>query len=202
MEFNDDVFYFKASKVPKQSVPTLADMRKGCLGYTAKEIAAFGHHLHRIIHAEDLIRFTDLRNGFRAIPVSAKQYLLRMKTKKGVWQWVLLQVVKTNVGCRPDIQILEMQEAVETSALKDFDVPVLPSTLILDRLATLSPRQREALRLIAEAKTDDKIAELMGISTKTIMVFKAQICQKLGAKNKADLIRIANHVGLDNIPEF
>lgn len=65
-----------------------------------------------------------------------------------------------------------------------------------DLLATLSPRQREVLRLIAEGKTTKKIAQLLEISVKTVETHRAQLMERLGIHDVAGLVRYAIIVGL------
>lgn len=65
-----------------------------------------------------------------------------------------------------------------------------------DLLATLSPRQREVLRLIAEGKTTKQIAQLLEISVKTVETHRAQLMERLGIHEVAGLVRYAIIVGL------
>lgn len=65
-----------------------------------------------------------------------------------------------------------------------------------DLLATLSPRQREVLRLIAEGKTTKQIAQLLKISVKTVETHRAQLMERLGIHDVAGLVRYAIIVGL------
>lgn len=63
-------------------------------------------------------------------------------------------------------------------------------------LATLSPRQREVLRLIAEGKTTKQIAQLLEISVKTVETHRSQLMERLGIHDVAGLVRYAIIVGL------
>jgi|SRR5215213_2190009 len=63
-------------------------------------------------------------------------------------------------------------------------------------LATLSPRQREVLRLIAEGKTTKQIAQVLEISVKTVETHRAQLMERLGIHDVAGLVRYAIIVGL------
>jgi DNA-binding NarL/FixJ family response regulator len=65
-----------------------------------------------------------------------------------------------------------------------------------DLLATLSPRQREVLRLIAEGKTTKQIAHVLDISVKTVETHRAQLMERLGIHDVAGLVRYAIIVGL------
>lgn len=65
-----------------------------------------------------------------------------------------------------------------------------------DLLATLSPRQREVLRLIAEGRTTKQIAQLLEISVKTVETHRAQLMERLDIHDVAGLVRYAIMVGL------
>jgi DNA-binding NarL/FixJ family response regulator len=65
-----------------------------------------------------------------------------------------------------------------------------------DLLATLSPRQREVLRLIAEGRTTKQIAQVLEISVKTVETHRAQLMERLDIHDVAGLVRYAIMVGL------
>lgn len=65
-----------------------------------------------------------------------------------------------------------------------------------DLLATLSPRQREVLRLIAEGHTTKQIAQVLEISVKTVETHRAQLMERLDIHDVAGLVRYAIIVGL------
>lgn len=68
----------------------------------------------------------------------------------------------------------------------------------LDRL---SPREREVLQLLAEGHTGREIADKLVISPKTVEGHKTRIMEKLGARNRSDLIRFALTSGLVSADE-
>jgi len=68
-----------------------------------------------------------------------------------------------------------------------------------DLLDSLSPRQREVLRLIAEGRTTKQIAQELGISVKTVETHRAQLMERLSIRDVAGLVRYAILVGLINV---
>jgi two-component system response regulator NreC len=67
----------------------------------------------------------------------------------------------------------------------------------------LTSREREVLQLIAEGASNQKVAQELYISVKTVEAHRAHIMTKLHAKNRTDLIRYALRkglVGLDAVP--
>ena len=59
---------------------------------------------------------------------------------------------------------------------------------------TLSDREFEVLKLIAQGKTVSEIADLLSLSVATISTYRARLLEKLHLKNNAELTRYA----LDN----
>ncbi len=62
--------------------------------------------------------------------------------------------------------------------------------------ATLSVREQEVLKLIAEGRTGKEIAERLFLSPNTIERHRTNIMNKLGLHNRAELIRFAIQEGL------
>jgi DNA-binding NarL/FixJ family response regulator len=60
----------------------------------------------------------------------------------------------------------------------------------------LTPRELEIVKLIAEAHSNDEIAELLVISKKTVERHRANILQKLGMHDRVQLTRYAIRRGL------
>jgi DNA-binding NarL/FixJ family response regulator len=60
----------------------------------------------------------------------------------------------------------------------------------------LTPREQEVVKLIAEAHTNDEIAEVLVISKKTVERHRANILEKLGMRDRVELTRYAIRRGL------
>jgi DNA-binding NarL/FixJ family response regulator len=60
----------------------------------------------------------------------------------------------------------------------------------------LTPREEEILKLVAEAHTNDEIAEMLVISKKTVERHRANILEKLGMRDRVELTRYAIRRGL------
>ena len=60
----------------------------------------------------------------------------------------------------------------------------------------LTPREEEVVKLIAEAHTNDEIAEMLVISKKTVERHRANILEKLGMRDRVELTRYAIRRGL------
>ncbi|HVK86907.1 MAG TPA: response regulator transcription factor [Kofleriaceae bacterium] len=60
----------------------------------------------------------------------------------------------------------------------------------------LSVREREVLRLIAEGHTNREVADLLGLSIKSVETYRARSMEKLGLRTRAELVRYALELGL------
>ncbi len=62
-------------------------------------------------------------------------------------------------------------------------------------LATLSPRETEVLRGVVAGKANKIIAYELGISPRTVEVYRANVMAKTGAKGLSELVRMAMSAG-------
>ena len=65
-----------------------------------------------------------------------------------------------------------------------------------DRLAQLTSREREVLRLIVEGRTNKETAATLGISHRTVETHRENILRKLGVRSVAELTRLAIETGM------
>jgi DNA-binding NarL/FixJ family response regulator len=84
-----------------------------------------------------------------------------------------------------------------------FLYPAAVTALIRDYLARgddpsdpLTPRELEIVKLVAEGRTSEEIAEALVISRKTVEHHRSHILEKLGMRDRVDLTRYAIRRGL------
>lgn len=65
---------------------------------------------------------------------------------------------------------------------------------------TLTPRERQILQLIAEARSTREIASLLDLSVNTVAVHRANIMERLGVHKTAELVLYAVRSGIAQIP--
>lgn len=83
----------------------------------------------------------------------------------------------------------QLRAAIETAfALEERR---LERRLDADRLARLTPREREVLERAAQGLHAKEIAASLGISPRTVEVHKTRIMEKLGVRNVAELVRFS-----------
>jgi RNA polymerase sigma factor (sigma-70 family) len=74
------------------------------------------------------------------------------------------------------------QRAAESDAVRRADLE--------RRLARLTPREREVLAMIVEGRHNREVAQVLGISPRTVEVYKARVMDKLDVERLPDLIRL------------
>jgi FixJ family two-component response regulator len=68
--------------------------------------------------------------------------------------------------------------------------------ILLTRLATLTPREREVLEHVVSGQLNKQVAADLGTVEKTIKVHRARVMEKMHAQSLADLVRIAERLGI------
>jgi two-component system response regulator FixJ len=67
---------------------------------------------------------------------------------------------------------------------------------IRERVGGLSERQREVMTLAAQGFTNKEIGKKMDITTRTVESYRSWVMERTGAKNLAELIRMAMRLGM------
>nr|WP_287411448.1 response regulator transcription factor [Pseudodesulfovibrio sp.] len=68
-----------------------------------------------------------------------------------------------------------------------------------DPYSTLTPREQEVMRMLAEGLTAKEVAEKLFISPKTVENHRTNLMKKLGLKSTVELVRYAARLGLIDI---
>lgn len=104
----------------------------------------------------------------------------------------------------------DLVEAIrQVSAGRDYLHPALGASLlrrlagpveaIVEGIESLTPREIEVLKLLALGHTNSEIAGLLGVSARTVEAHRGQVMDKLAARSRADLVRMAAGAGLLNL---
>ena len=65
-----------------------------------------------------------------------------------------------------------------------------------DRLAPLTPRERQVFERVARGETHRAIGEQLGIGKKSVDTYRARVYQKLGIASRAELVDLALEAGV------
>ncbi len=123
-----------------------------------------------------------------AFKAGAKGYIF-----KGTAPREIVEAVEKVVGGRQYVSPQIVDEFME-----DF-VDTLRKTTPEEPFDTLSQREREILRLIAEGATTKEIASKLYISTSTVKTHRVNIMKKLHVKDIAGLVKIAIRKGMTKV---
>ena len=85
--------------------------------------------------------------------------------------------------------------AIASLMLDDY-VRRVAGSEVVDQYEALSAREREIFQLIAEARTNKEVAQLLGISPATVDTHRSRILQKLDIHNTAELVLYAVRRGV------
>ena len=113
----------------------------------------------------------------RTIASGAKGYI----TKRSVPEQLVQAIRKVHAGGR-----YLTEEAAELLALR-----MASGAEGRSQLDTLSNREIQVLRCLAEGQTTREIAEVYHISIKTVDTYRSRLLQKLNLRNNAELTRFA-----------
>jgi two-component system response regulator FixJ len=88
--------------------------------------------------------------------------------------------------------LASIQHAVEKGRERDLDATELET--LQSRFSTLSARQREVMELAVAGLSNKEIGSRLNISPKTVENHRAWVMERIGARNIAELVRIAMKV--------
>lgn len=69
--------------------------------------------------------------------------------------------------------------------------------VIQGRLTSLTPREREVMAHVVAGRLNKQIAGALGTVEKTIKVHRSRMMEKMGVRTVADLVRLAERVGIE-----
>jgi RNA polymerase sigma factor (sigma-70 family) len=125
---------------------------------------------------------------FRALEAGAQGYLL--KESAGI---ELVNAIRTIWTGRRYLSQKLSTELVDQNP-QQYEVGALK-----DPLARLSSREREILQLVVEGKSSVEIADILGLSPKTVETYRSRLTQKLGITDLPALVKFAIQHGLTSL---
>lgn len=123
-----------------------------------------------------LSMYPEDRYAIQALKAGASGYLEKDCQPEEL-QKAVKEILTTGKYISPTVAVILANTIDTTSSSSSYDL--------------LSDREVQVLRLLADAKTNNEIAEQLNISPKTVATYKARILKKLNLKNTAELIRFA-----------
>jgi FixJ family two-component response regulator len=101
------------------------------------------------------------------------------------------------------ISPLALEAAIDVAFVQDRKLRQqrLEMATLQSRFNTLTPREREVLPLIAEGLLNKQAAAVLRISEVTLQVHRCQVMRKMAARSFAELVRMAERLGIQAAPE-
>lgn len=186
-------------------------------GYSAEEFMVKGYHFtYSLVHPEDrpeLIEKVQQRQAqfLRTLPRGDYgkyrfSYTYRLKRADGVYVQMLKQssVVQADedgnpallLGIGTDITHLKKDNSISLSIARLDQGCIETPGAGAGRDCVVSPRELEVLSLIVEGKSTSDIAETLKISSFTVKNHRRNMLEKTGAKNMAEVVKLAFFQGL------
>lgn len=89
---------------------------------------------------------------------------------------------------------LVLDPEIARDAIREAEGPAAVTTA--DPYDSLTDREKQVLKLVAEGRSNKEVAELLDISVKTAMSHREHVMEKLGLHSRTDLIRFALRQGV------
>jgi DNA-binding CsgD family transcriptional regulator len=68
--------------------------------------------------------------------------------------------------------------------------------MVLDRIATLTPREREVFELVIRGDTNKQAARALGCTERTVKAHRHRVMEKTQVQSLAELVSLAERVGV------
>lgn len=170
-------------------------------GYSRDKIDELGFKFFTdTIHPDDLSIIPDALSRFTSGETPIFGGLLRIRDKNGEYHWFLGSMTVMDIkNDRPYRIVVNVQNLEEMNDTRNQILQLIRENLQLKnqlRINSLSKREIQVVRHIANGHTDKEIAEELSISPATVKTHRHNIIEKLGLKNKAGIAQFATEVGL------
>jgi len=137
--------------------------------------------------------YIDVEHVLSALHHGASGYIAKASSPQDL-ETVLHAIARGELACSHEIEELLTQSYGRDGFLADEpDCRLSP-----DRLSytSLTPRQRQILRLLAESHSSKEIAHLLGVKVRTVNSHRGLLMKRLGIHNTAGLVRYAIRQGV------
>jgi FixJ family two-component response regulator len=90
----------------------------------------------------------------------------------------------------------ELLQAIEQAFSRDRDLRAAKTleNSILGRLGTLTPRERQVMKLVTTGMTNKEIADTLDLKLVTVKLYRGQVMEKMQAHSLADLVKMSERI--------
>ncbi len=122
--------------------------------------------------------------------------LVKEAIKAGASGYILKRAAETELISAIQV-ILRGDMYIDPAMLRSLLIETRPDSTQQNRpVETLTPREKEILKLIVEGYTNRQISEQLTISIRTVEGHRANIADKLGLRSRLELVRYARQHGM------
>jgi DNA-binding NarL/FixJ family response regulator len=149
------------------------------------EVASRSHKLARPPRIVILSMHSDESYVLRALAAGASAYLLKDATDED-----LLPALRAISAGKP-----YFSPAVTALLVEDY-IRQLQARGLTDSYHLLTDREKQVLQLLAEGRSNKEVASLLDVGLSTVETHRANLMQKLGLHNTAEIVLYAVRKGL------
>ena len=173
----------EALRLVREKRPDIALIDISMPGLNGLEVAGRIAHEHRTTRVVIVSMHSDDESVRRALVAGAAGYLLKNSDRSEL-ELALRAVARGDTWLSPSLtkRVVAAYTQGTPQASEGF--------------ATLTPRQREVLQLVAEGHSNKEIASRLNVALKTVETHRTELMERLGIHGVASLVRYAIQVGL------
>ena len=175
----------EAIRLCEEHRPDLLILDIGMPRLNGIEVAARTQKLPRPPGVIILSMYGDESYIIRALSAGARAYLLKSATDED-----LLPAVQAVASGKPFFS-----PAVAAVLVEDY-VRRLQTRGLTDSFLLLTDREKEVLQLLAEGRSNKEVATLLDLGLSTVETHRANLMQKLGLHNTAEIVLYAVRKGI------
>lgn len=164
--------FFDAARRSRHSCLVLDLAMPGVGGLDVQRILLERHDRTPIVF---LTAHGDIPASVKAMKAGAEDFLTKPVQAENLVQAVNSALKRSELQLAKDEEIAELRE----------------------RLEKLTPRQREVFQYVIAGKMNKNIAAELGTGEQNIKVHRRRVMRKMGVKSLAELVRIAERLGVD-----
>src|SRR5579871_2089946 len=174
----------------KQAPPDLVLMDIGLPGLNGVETTAEILRHHADCKVVILSMYDDENSVVSAIRSGARAFILKKASDTDLLE-ALRMVARGGAYLSPQVSD-RLLVRIQKGDLESKHAP--------QALESLSPREVQVLRMVAEGRTSKEIAVLLDLREQTIRSYRKTMMKKLGVNNVAGLTQLALSTGLTHLP--
>lgn len=209
-------YYYLIFNPPEMTIEFASDSTTAVLGYRPEELTL--EFLMEIIHPDDLPNFINFEatvtKFWGELPPEKvmkykSRYDYRLRKKDGGYIRILQQIVTIQSDAdgavlrtfvvHTDISHLKKDNRMVLSFIGLDDEPsyidVGPAQRLVPFKGILTRREMEILKLLAQNRTSQQIADLLHISCATVSTHRKNMLRKTGTSTVLELVQLALHKG-------